>query len=420
MKKILWFSNCIQSDGANKASGSWLYSMARLLTSMPDIYLINITKSRSKNDKEIRHVQIKENFEEYVIPIRPLGKEKTPAAENKQLLEELCFKCAPDLIHVWGVENFFSKVVPSFNIDVPKLLEIQGLHDTCAEVLYGSLSPAEIIKCFGAREILFPFHKSLFSIKKDMRERGKREYAAIKQYKYIATQSRWIRDRVRSINCDAKIFETSMSLRAEFWNSHKWEYPTNGEKNFFCSSAGAITYKSIQTAIKATAEVAKIYPDVKLYIIGNFNDSKWINQPGYLTFIKKLVKELKLESNVIFAGPQDANGIIGIMHKCLGSIQTSYVESYSLVVAESQSIGLPPIISFAGAMPELAEDRKTGLFYSPGDYISCAGRMLEIIENPSLAKSISEESFKLAAERNNDKKVLDVQLKIYNEILKNK
>lgn len=418
--KILWFSNCIQSNDNNKASGSWLYSMARLLTNTPNIYLINITNSKSQSEKQIKHIQIKENFEEYILPICPLERNKIPAAENKKILEELCIKCNPDLIHVWGVENFFSKVVPSFNINVPKLLDIQGLHDTCADVFFGSLSLKDIIKCFGIREILFPFHKSLFRMKKDMREKGKKEFDAIKQYKYISTQSCWIRNNLRGINNNAQIFETGISLRAEFWNNEKWAYPTNGNINFFCSSAAAVTYKSIQTAIKATSEVAKIYPNVKLYIVGDYNDKNWIHQLGYLTYIKKLVKELNLINNVIFVGPQNAIGIIKIMQNCIGSIQTSYVESYSLFVAESQSIGLPSIISYAGAMPELAEDRKSGLFYPPGDYKSCAYRMLELIENPTLAKSISENSYKLAAERNNDKKVLDIQLNIYNEILKKK
>lgn len=416
--KILWFSNCVQSAGANKASGSWLYSMANLLTSTTGFHLINITKSSNKADREIKHIQIKENFEEYIIPICRLNKEGFPSSDKIKILEEICIKSSPDIIHVWGVENYFSKIVPLFNTDIPKLLEIQGLHSTCAEVFYGSLSIKEIFKCFGTREILFPFHKSLFRIKRDMYTKGIQEHAAIKKYKYISTQSRWIRDRIRTLNNECEIFETGMSLRQEFWNSPKWEYPNEGKKMFCCSAAGAATYKSTQTAIKALAEVTKIYPDTKLCIIGDFIDKRWLNQPGYLTFIKKLVRELNVENNIIFAGPQDAKGIINILHNSLAMIQTSYVESYSLVVAEAQSLGVPSIISFAGAMPELADDRITGLFYSPGDYKSCAGRMLELIENQKLARNISSASYRLAAERNNDKRVIEEQIKIYDTISK--
>ena len=170
-----------------------------------------------------------------------------------------------------------------------------------------------------------------------------------------------------------------MSLRDDFWSSPKWVYDkSNGSKDFYCSAAGPMPYKSIQTAVKALSVVLKEYPNTKLYIIGNFKDSNWVHQPGYLTFLKKMIKKLQLSENIIFTGPQSADGIIETMHKCIGMIQTSYVESYSLAVAEAQAVGVPSIISYAGAMPELAENNISGIFFSPGDYVSCASKMIEL------------------------------------------
>ena len=99
-------------------------------------------------------------------------------------------------------------------------------------------------------------------------------------------------------------------------------------------------------------------------------------------------------------------------------IQTSYVESYSLALVEAQAVGVPAIISYAGAMPELAENRKSGLFFSPGDYISCASHMIELIENKNLALSLSREEQSTAQKRNNNESVLEIQLQIYKTILK--
>lgn len=113
----------------------------------------------------------------------------------------------------------------------------------------------------------------------------------------------------------------------------------------------------------------------------------------------------------------NATEIIDIMYKCLGMVQTSYVESYSLAVAEAQAVGIPSIISYAGAMPELATDHESGLFFSPGDHISCANKMIELIENPALAINISEESYTIANERNNNETVLSKQIEIYNKII---
>ena len=420
MKQILWFSVCMLNSGINKVSGSWLYSMARLLTESNDIVLTNITMSNSVKTGEVKHIKINDNFQEYILPNWKLDNNGIPDKKFFPIIKKSIEEVSPDLIHVWGVESWFSKVIPLLDINIPILLEIQGLHSTCARVYYGDMSIRDTLRCFGLREFLFPFKKSVYHFKNNARKKGKLEYESIKKYKNISTQSRWIKDHIRSINSDAKIFTTGMSIRKEFWKSGQWTYPTDGSMNFYFSSAGPLPYKSVQTAIKALAEVVKIHSNAKLYIVGNFKDSNWIHQNGYLTFIKKIIKRLDLEKNIIFTGSLDAHGIAETMHKCIGMVQTSYVESYSLVVAESQSIGLPCIISYAGAMPELAIDRESGLFYSPGDYYSCAARMLEIIENKELANRLSQNAYELAHQRNNDDIVLAKQLDIYNEIIQEK
>ena len=66
MKKILWFSNCILSNKNNKASGSWLYSMAKLLLDTNDIYLVNITVDRTRKDDKINQLS-DFNFEEFIF-----------------------------------------------------------------------------------------------------------------------------------------------------------------------------------------------------------------------------------------------------------------------------------------------------------------------------------------------------------------
>lgn len=416
MKKILWFSNCIQSNGTNKASGSWLFSMARLLVSTDKIHLINVTKRRNGTSQDIEHNIIGEHFEEYILPNWESVKNGWPSNENCNKIKDLCATIAPDIIHVWGVENYFCTLIPTFELPVPTLLEIQGLHAPCADVYYGDLSIRETIACFGMREILFPHKKSIYKDKSKMRRSGKSDEKAIKLYKHISTQSKWIRDQISLINNDANIYETGMSIREEFWNADKWEYEGK-DKDFYCSAAGPAPYKSIQTAIRALKIVTKKYPETKLYVIGNFKDKDWLHQPGYLTFLKKLIKDLRLENNVIFTGPLNATEIIGIMHKCIGMVQTSYVESYSLAVAEAQAVGVPSIISYAGAMPELAENYKSGIFFSPGDNISCASKMIELIEDCQMAKDISNNSYKLAKERNNDNIVLEKQIEIYKHII---
>lgn len=419
MKKILWFSNCIQSNTNNRASGSWLYSMARLLVDSQEIHLTNITVT-PKKENNIKHITISNTFDEYILPNWDTDKDGCPSLDKCQQIANICADVNPDIVHIWGIEKYFARIVSKLNIKVPVLLEIQGIRKPCAEVYFGDMSIGETWSCMGLREFLFPFHKSIYAMKRTMYTRGVKDEKVLKNFQHISTQSRWVRDQIKPLVTKAKLYNTGMSLRKDFWDSDKWQYPQDGIRDFYCSASAPISYKSIQTAIKALAIVTKSYPTTKLYVIGNFNTSNWLHQTGYLTFLLNLIRKLNVQDNVVFTGPLNAAEIIQVMHKCVGMVQTSYVESYSLAVAEAQAVGIPSIISYAGAMPELATDRETGLFFSPGDYRSCAARMLEIIEDKKLAEYISEKSYILAHERNNDTSVLACQLKIYQDILQDR
>lgn len=419
MTRILWFSNCILSNTNNRASGSWLYSMAHLLVDSPEVHLINITHT-SKERNNIEHITISDNFEEYILPNWNTDKDGCPSLDKCQQIAGICANVNPDIVHVWGIEKYFARIVFKLDIKVPVLLEIQGIRKPCAEVYYGDMSFRDTWRCMGLREFLFPFLKSIYAMKRQMYIRGVKDEKVLRNFYYISTQSRWVRDQIRTLVPNAKLFNTGMSLRGDFWESKKWQYPQDGTWNFYCSASAPISYKCLQTALKALAIVTRSYPTTKLYVIGDFKTSNWLHQTGYLTYLLNLIKEYKLQDNVVFTGPLNASEIIGVMHKCVGMVQTSYVESYSLAVAEAQAVGIPSVISYAGAMSELATDRETGLFFSPGDYCSCAARMLEIIEDHNLAEYISEKSYILARERNNDERVLACQLKIYHEILQDR
>lgn len=409
--RVLWFSNCMLSQ-TSTSTGSWLYSMAELITRNTTIHLTNIVINSCR--KDIIKSVISSNFDEYEIPNKFLAcLRRRFSKKKKYIIKQIIDSISPDIVHVWGVENPFCFFVPDWFKEVPCLLEIQGLRGPCSEVFYGDLSISEIMKCIGLKELLFPFKYSLPIQKKKFAIKGMDDVLVLKKYRYISTQSDWIRSYIEYYS-SAIIYETAISVRNPFMQL-TWKYPLNGEKAFITISSGPIPYKSIQTAVKALSIAQKKYNDIRLYIVGDFVSN--YKSSGYLFYIKRLIKKLGLEQNVIFTGSLSADKLVSLMLSCLGLIQTSYVESYSLVVAEGMSIGIPCIVSYAGAMPELAINNHSALFYSPGDYFSCSNKMIRLIENVELAESLSENSKMIARKRNNEDYVLQTQLNIYNDIL---
>ena len=82
------------------------------------------------------------------------------------------------------------------------------------------------------------------------------------------------------------------------------------------------------------------------------------------------------------------------------------------------AVGVPCVISYAGAMCELAEDGVSGLFYSPSDYRKCASQIERLIEDKNLAQRISANAREVALVRNNMESVVDTQKQIYSEVVK--
>ena len=111
--------------------------------------------------------------------------------------------------------------------------------------------------------------------------------------------------------------------------------------------------------------------------------------------------------------------LVNEMRHCNVFVQSSYVESYSLALAESMAIGVPSVVSYAGAMPELAEENRMALFYSPSDYYKCAYQIERLLDNEELANNLSHNARELAIERNSVEFVVKKQISIYNAIAYN-
>lgn len=97
-----------------------------------------------------------------------------------------------------------------------------------------------------------------------------------------------------------------------------------------------------------------------------------------------------MQENVIYLGSLDENQIITHLQEANACVIPSFIETYCLAFAESMIVGTPTIASFAGAMPELAENGKEALFYNSVDYYTCAALIDKVLQNRGLAEKLSE------------------------------
>lgn len=413
--RILWFSNIILTQDATKSTGTWLRTMSDALVER-GVELCNITQ----NDcvKEITRKD-SGSIKQWVLPIYRLNN----GLPSKQHIQEVCKivdDIAPDVLHIWGIEGYWGLLSARGYLKGNVLLEIQGIKETCARVFYGGLPFSERMKTIGVRELLRP-SLSLMSLRRDFVKWSKSEREMLGAHQHISTHSDWVRAWISQYTQSrCQIHHTQRIVRKEFLETETWHKPDNRKDApvIFTMSSGPDAYKGIHDAIRAVGMLKKDFPNVQLRIAGNFGiDKPFYRKPGYTKYLQTLIRKENVEENIVFLGSLNANKIIEQIHQSNAMLQTSYVESYSLAVSEAMMAGVPLVVSYAGAMPELAQDKAAALFYTPSDFFTCAYRLKQIIESDELAITLSKTARSIAERRNVASVLGELQINIYKEVI---
>jgi len=101
--------------------------------------------------------------------------------------------------------------------------------------------------------------------------------------------------------------------------------------------------KNIPCMISLFYQLSRRLPSAKLYIIGP--------DGGDLSHVKQLVNELSLSASIEFLGPLHFSDISYYANKSSFYLQTSNAEGFGLSVVESMQLGLVPVTTPVGEIP---------------------------------------------------------------------
>ena len=413
MKTVLWLCNRPIEDSADRRDGTWFTAMARALIESGQIRLATVSQAKVKGAVRCDL----EGMTQWVVPYEPLGRNGLPSRRTVEAIRRAADEIKPDLIHVWGTENYWGLLTARGMLEGPAVLEIQGIKYAYARVYYGGLSMTERIRCIGPLEILRPT-SHLFFGKRRFERWGRFEKEMILKHKYISTQSDWVRAHVLTLKPGCTLFNTGIILRREFFEARPWKTPEDqdtGAPAVFASSSGTPAYKGLHVLMRAIAILKRKYPRIVLNVAGNIM-KKGIRKSGYARWLQNEARRLRIADNICWLGPLDADGIIRQFHQATAAVIPSFVETYSLALAEAMLVGVPTVVSYAGAMPELARDGESALFFPPGDESACAWQLDRIFSDQALAGRLSQNARQTGLSRNEPRAVVERQIGIYNEI----
>jgi len=415
--KVLWLSNCPLIESKITGTGTWIQPMAEGLMATGSLQLAVVSFANVTQFVQ----QDYRNIPQWLVPSRTkLERNGLPSANLIKSITKACEWFRPDLVHVWGVEHFWGLLTARGYIGVPVLLEMQGMKKACAKLFMADLTMKELFQCIGIKEVLK--RKTIVSRKNDFEQWGQHEEEIIRGHHFIDVQSKWTSAQIYSIQPQAQQFIVNRTLRLPFYVAQSWQnfederVKKGATQNIFCSSAGPSPYKGIHVALRALAELKREFPEARLRIAGAIQ-RKGLRQEGYVRWLNRICRELKITDSVDWLGPLNADQIIHELQLCAVNVVCSFVESYCVALAEPMYLGVPCVTSYNGGISWLAEDGKTALFFPPGDVVMCAYQIGRVFRERELNCHLSEHARVAALKRHDPNTIFQRQHEIYQEVI---
>ena len=172
------------------------------------------------------------------------------------------------------------------------------------------------------------------------------------------------------------------NFTAEERAAFRAKYAAPNEKIIFFVGR-MVREKGVQVLIEALPYIRFAYHDAKLLIVGGGQKQHLINQAAWLG----------MESHIYFAGFVPDEDLLKIYQIIDVACFPSLYEPFGIVALEAMAAHVPVVVSDAGGLPEVVENRVTGLTTFAGNAGSLTDAILEVLRHEDFAKQMASRAF---------------------------
>lgn len=414
--KILWvaaYGGNYNSKGLS-GTGGWVAPVeTALINQFPDLELgitfIHPIDKKCLQKGNISYFPIQKKNDNNVTKLfkRVLGIEQREEENIVRQMAIVAKNYNPDIIHIWGCENFYARVVNY--VDYPCVIHIQGLASSCINVYCPpKISVNDLAKSDGYvnRRILFRGNLQRY---RAFLHKVESEKNVVKKCKYWIGRTEWDMQSVNSLNPKVVYFHCDELLREDFYTG-KWRYHYNGQLTIQ-SNVSANWYKGLDLVLKT----AKVLTDNNIRFQWNICGITENSQ-----MVKIFEKSVGIKSgdvNVCYLGSHPAAYIKERLLSCDVYVHPSHIENSSNAIGEAMMLGVPVIAEYVGGNPTILKNN-SGLLVQPYDPYCMAYQICSIIDK-DLAEKVSNNARMLAQSRHNKENVVNDLVRAYKMILAN-
>lgn len=397
----------------NKASqsGTWISAAMDALLKISDIKLSIATissKTQRIYDKET-------GVEFFGISEIPQTHGQLPTKSEISCWSNVINESNPDLIMVWGTECSNGLAILEAAKKIPTIFYIQGVLGRNFIYPIGQLRFLDIAKLLSPLSLIKFLY--LKNNEKKQRKNIHIEKLIVKKSSGLIMDNEWEKSYYR-INCDFdNIFHWPLPIKQCFFNDkHNIK---DCKRHSIFTIDGRYPGKGVHQLIKAVAIVKKKYPDVKVIIPGSMPNRKpeLIFESPYYTYLKKLIKKLDLQENVVFCGQISSEDVKNNLLSCNAFVMTSCYESQSAALREAMYLGVPAITSNVGPIDEYTVSGSDVLTYRYGEIDVLADSIIRIFESDDLATKLGDNAFNSIRKHYPQDNIGEELKKIYDEVI---
>lgn len=321
-------------------------------------------------------------------------------APDRRLLEhclDVVRRFQPDVIHIHGSEDPWGLIAQKCK--VPTVLSMQGVLNGYLPVYWGS-SPLRW-------RLLMPSEGKYWL---EWRlKRAQREREIFRVNRWFLGRTYWDQAWQKTLQPEGRYWNVGEIIRVEFHNT-TWRLD-HAERFTLYSTTSSAPLKGTDVLIRAVGLLRQRYPSVKLLIGGD------LHRHGWGTYLRWLVRDLGLETQVSFLGYLDAPRIAEQLRGAHAFVLPSHVENSPNSLCEAQVVGVPCIASCVGGVSSLLEHGRTGLMFPRGDHVALASMVSSLFDDDQLASVLGAQARGVAQGRHAPEVIAQKLLQAYQDVI---
>jgi glycosyltransferase involved in cell wall biosynthesis len=165
-----------------------------------------------------------------------------------------------------------------------------------------------------------------------------------------------------------------------------------------------------EMAVRVFSIIRRTYPLARLVMAGQ--------DKGLQTSVQHLAQELNVFQSIKFPGFLDTAAKIREGDRAEIFLNTNHIDNMPVSLLEACAMGLPIVATRVGGIPDLVQDRHTALLVDSDKDEQMVQAVMELLENPALAGTLSSNGRQLA--ENSSWEQILVQWEIlFSQLMKN-